>query len=90
VTIYVGPTARAKNLGRLIAEKRLRPDPKGEIEVLNRFWDIEIRDAKRQIPRDTVPPLLAYADLIATLDPRNAQVARELYARWIANDGTDP
>jgi len=30
------------------------------------------RNAKKQIPRDTVPPLLLYADLIATLDPRNA------------------
>lgn len=88
-TIYVGPTARAKNFGRLIAEKRLRPDPKGEIEVLDRFWNIEIRDAKRQIPRETVPPLLVYADLVANFDPRNAQVARDLYARWIANDRTD-
>jgi hypothetical protein len=34
---------------------------------------------------DVVPPILAYADLIATLDPRNLEVANMLRERLIAH-----
>jgi hypothetical protein len=58
VTIYVAPAARTKNLARLIAERRLRPDPKGEIEVLERFWDFDTPAGENQVFPDVVPPLL--------------------------------
>jgi hypothetical protein len=58
VTIYVAPAARTKNLARLIAERRLRPDPKGEIEVLERFWDFDTPAGEKQVFPDVVPPLL--------------------------------
>jgi len=85
VTIYVGPAARTEKLGRLIADKRLRPDPKGEIEVLERFWNLDEWEKENNFPNDAVPPLLVYADLLATLDPRDAQVGRDLYKKWIAH-----
>jgi len=85
VTIYIAPPARTKKLGRLITEKRLRPDPKGEVEILERFWNFETQNEQNQVP-DVVPPLLVYADLIATFDPRNTQVAQDVYARWIIRD----
>ena len=85
VTVYMTPAERTKNLGRLIKEKRLRPDPRGEIEILDRFWNFETHNEQDRLP-GAVPPLLAYADLAATFDPRNTQIAQDLYARRIVRD----
>jgi len=38
---------------------------------------------------DLIPPILAYADLMATLDPRNIEVARMIRER-IINDALGP
>lgn len=56
----------------LILALRLRPDVNGEIEILETFWQ---PDEVRQ-PENTVPPLLVYADLMATADPRNIETAQ--------------
>lgn len=56
----------------LILAQRLRPDANGEIEILETFWT---PDETRQ-PDDIVPPLLAYADLMATTDARNIETAK--------------
>lgn len=76
-TLYLHADDGRRDLTRLIAEQRLRPDPNGDIEILDAFWNL---------PPDTdhpdiVPPLLTYADLIATLDPRNLELARMIYDR---------
>ncbi|MDP2027397.1 type IV toxin-antitoxin system AbiEi family antitoxin [Sulfuriferula sp.] len=67
---------------RLILEQRLRPDANREIEELEAFWD-ETEEAAWQgkQPNDSVPPLLAYTDLMATTDSRNLETARMIYAR---------
>jgi len=58
----------------LIIKQRLRPDPRGEVEILKRFWHFQA-----DLPRpDVVPPLLVYADLIATRDDRNIETARAI------------
>lgn len=57
---------------KLILAHRLRPDENGEIEILETFW---ATDEARQ-PNDAVPPLLVYADLMATTDPRNIETAK--------------
>lgn len=36
-------------------------------------------------PNDAVPPLLAYADLMATTDSRNLETARMIHDRYLAN-----
>lgn len=67
ITIYTHET-----LGELLAQNKLRRDPKGEIEILKAFWK---RDAERDNLK-TVHPLLIYADLIATGEDRNLEAAK--------------
>lgn len=76
-TLYLHLEDGHRELTRLIADHRLRPDPNGDIEVLDAFWQLP----PDQTHPDVVPPLLAYADLLATLDPRNLEVARMIYDR---------
>lgn len=66
---------------RIIIDNKLKADPAGEVEILEKFWhfDLETKD-----PR-LVPPLLVYADLMATQDTRNHEVAKLVYERYIAN-----
>jgi hypothetical protein len=78
-TIYL-PKGELRNL---IAQARLRKielptyEP-GMVEVLTPFWTLEPTEAP------FVHPILAYADLIATDDPRNLEAARKLYDDRIA------
>lgn len=65
----------------LIIDNHLKADPKGEVEILEKFWHF---DAPTNEPR-VVPPLLVYADLMATQDPRNHEVAKLVYERYLIN-----
>jgi hypothetical protein len=65
---------------RLILANRLRPDPNGEIEILEAFWAVD----ETQGPTDIAPPLLVYADLMATTDPRNIETAQLIRDRYLA------
>ena len=65
----------------LILANRLRPDDKGEVEILEAFWTLdEGTEAGRE---DVAPALLVYADLMATGDPRNVEVARLVRERHL-------
>jgi hypothetical protein len=66
-------------IARLVAAGRMRAQADGNVEILERFWDFE---ADRDSP-DVVPPILAYADLLATHDGRNAEAARMIYEQRI-------
>jgi hypothetical protein len=79
VTIYMRPEDARRNLTRMVVDNQLRADPKGEIEVLATFWEFPDAETKP----DIVPPLLVYADLIATMDPRNHETARMIYEERI-------
>lgn len=79
VTIYLHKEDGLRNLTRLVAENRLRPDAEGDIEILDAFWNFDDEPPMTQ----TVPPLLAYADLIATLDPRNLEAAKLIYDQYL-------
>lgn len=79
-TLYLHKEKGRHALTRLVAENRLRPDAAGEVEILDAFWEL---DGERAMT-PTVPPLLAYADLIATLDPRNLEAARLIHDRHLA------
>lgn len=75
ITIYMhGPTMR-QNLSKLVIQNKLRADPVGEIEVLEKFWELPADNASSA----SVPPLLAYADLVASMEPRNLEVATMIY-----------
>lgn len=71
VTLYMRPEQLRQNLTRLVVDNKLRAAPDGEIEVLETFWGFEMDG-----PADLVPPLLVYADLLATMDPRNFTVGQ--------------
>jgi hypothetical protein len=65
---------------RLQAAHRLRPDPRGNVEILEAFWDMAVDWTNPEI----VHPLLVYADLLATGDPRNIETARRIYDEQLA------
>lgn len=83
VTLYVEPdqddAEPTRALAKLVAANHFRADPRGDIEILDTFWHLP----PNPIHPDVVPPILAYADLIATLDPRNLEVAKLIFEKHI-------
>lgn len=67
-------------IAKLIAAGRMRADPIGNVEILDTFWNF---DPDNDFP-DVVPPILAYADLLATRDGRDVEAARMIYEQRIA------
>ena len=57
----------------------LVPDNNGPIELLTPFWDTKTIKLKYQ---DTVPPLLAYAELISSFDSRNRETAERIKKQY--------
>jgi hypothetical protein len=76
-TIYMKPGEMNRNLQKIVVENKLRAAMNGEIEILEAFWDFPTD----QTMPDIVPPLLVYADLLATMDPRNFEIARMIYEK---------
>lgn len=68
-----------KQATKLILTNKLRKDPAGNIELLKTFWNI---DYKTDNP--LVNPILIYADLIASGDPRNIETAEIIYEQHLA------
>ncbi|MBL7846233.1 MAG: hypothetical protein JNL40_02100 [Cyclobacteriaceae bacterium] len=64
----------------LMNNYRLIPDENGNVQVYDKFWVTGVA-----IP-NAVPPLLAYADLFNTHDPRCGQIAEEIYERYLKAD----
>ncbi|MBB3223398.1 type IV toxin-antitoxin system AbiEi family antitoxin [Pseudoduganella umbonata] len=84
-TLYIEPGHMESALRTLVKRHRLRPDPAGQIEVLEQFWRIE------EGPRPaTVPPLLVYADLLAILDPRASETVRIIKEKFIDHTFDSP
>ncbi len=73
-TLYVREEPRDLILGQ-----RLRADLHGAIEILDAFWNFPV---PADHP-DVVPPLLVYADLVATGDQRNHEIAQQVYERHV-------
>jgi hypothetical protein len=65
----------------IILANRLRPDDRGEVEILEAFWTLG--EGPEAGPEDVAPALLVYADLMATGDPRNVEVARLVRERHL-------
>ena len=63
----------------LITKARMRLATDGNTEILGTFWHPEL--VKQ--PTDIAPPLLVYADLMATTDGRNIEAAKEVYERFL-------
>jgi len=71
--------------GKIAAALRLRPDPTGNIELLERFWEFP---NPTEIPPGVAPPLLVYADLIASGEPRSLDIARMIHEKYLNPPGT--
>lgn len=68
-TIYIG-----RQQGEFILRNRLRKDPKGNLILMKKFWNYREFGYK-----DITHPILVYADLLATGDPRNTETAKIIY-----------
>lgn len=55
----------------------LMPDRKGDVRIYNKFWN------EKNDRTPTAPPLVVYADLLITDDPRCIQTARLIYDNHI-------
>jgi len=64
----------------MVREHKLRPAPGGAVEMLDAFWH-------PGTPRPhamAAPPILVYADLMATMETRCIETARIIHERYIA------
>ena len=75
----MSPDGMQQNLARLVAAGKLRSAPDGDIEILTAFWHFDSETNTPVDPPGTVPPLLVYADLMASMDPRNFEIARLIH-----------
>lgn len=75
ITIYT----TAQQLNNLFVENRLRKDPAGDVEILERFW----KPVEMWQYEDMVHPILVYTDLLATGNQRNIETARMIYEQYI-------
>lgn len=72
-------TLYSKNLAkslRAMVQNGYRRVLHGDIEILDRFWNFEHED-------ELVPPLLVYADLLATGNERNIEVAHNIHDKYL-------
>lgn len=70
----------AENRNELMRNYRLVPDENGHIEVYKKFWQDE---GTKDDLIFTAPPLVVYADIMATADKRNRETAKMIYERYI-------
>ena len=63
----------------IIMQNKLRKDPQGDVDILKAFWNV----AMQKKYGDQAPPLVVYADLLATADPRNIEIAKVIYEQKI-------
>lgn len=74
ITIY-GP----EEINKFLLKHRLKKDPNGDVELFKKFWEFDYPWNYEGI----APPLLIYADLIATANDRNIEAARMIYDKFI-------
>ena len=68
----------------LARKLRAVKDEYGNFELLKKFWAFEVVQDEPHLP--LVPPLLVYADLIATADARNLETAQLIRERFLDRD----
>ena len=62
---------------KLIPQYGLIPAPDGNIQIYKKFWKVN------ETERKTVPPILAYADLVNTGNKRCIETANILYKKYL-------
>lgn len=84
LTRYIKPLniilyADRENYRKVLIENKLHKDINGDIEFLERFWEFDNTDEFKE----TVNPILIYADLINTGNQRAVETARMIYEKYI-------
>jgi len=74
-TVYTDQTRAA-----IMPRWTLLPDTKGEIQLYKKFWKVPL-DAQGY-----APPLLVYADLLITDDPRCIETAGMIFNQYLQNE----
>lgn len=64
----------------------LTADPKDDVKIVEQFWYFDLENNENR----TVPPWLVYAGLMAMQGPRNYEVAKLVYERYIGNASVKP
>lgn len=72
-TIYMG-----EKQGEFILRNRLKKNPNGNLILMKKFWNFQNDDYP-----GLTHPILVYADLLATGDPRNIETAKIIYEKDI-------
>jgi hypothetical protein len=68
----------------VMKELHLVPDPDGDVELRKQFWNNNFfQDKDNHVITPAVPPLLAYADLMNTVDSRNWEVAGRIKNKYL-------
>ncbi|MGM9978019.1 MAG: type IV toxin-antitoxin system AbiEi family antitoxin [Clostridium sp.] len=65
----------------LMTKMMLVPDSKGDIEIIQHFWQ-----EAYNLEKYCAPPILIYADLIISQDPRNIEVAESIFDSYLKAD----
>lgn len=76
-TLYVDQGDMDSVIKVLVKKYRLKPDPDGNIEILEQFWQAERNKVS------IAPPLLVYAELLALMDPRTDEAANIIKEQYI-------
>ncbi len=63
--------------GKLVLANKLKKDTNGNVEILNAFWKNDL-NTKLNF-KGLVHPILVYADLMASGDDRNLEIANQIY-----------
>lgn len=74
-TIYLTADTAKSNAQKLIRDHRLLRDPQGNVELLEAFWPLT--------GTTVCPPLLVYADLLGSFDPRNLEAADLIFKKYL-------
>ena len=74
ITIYGN-----EEINKFLLKNHLLKDPQGKVEIFRTFWNFDYPWNYVEL----APPLLIYADLIATADDRNIETARIIYDQYI-------
>jgi hypothetical protein len=74
ITVY-----GSEDTNRFLLKNHLIKDPQGKVEIFKTFWNFDYPWNDVEL----APPLLIYADLIATADDRNIETARIIYDEYI-------
>lgn len=85
-TVYMPKAAHAKFMAKARLQKPAKwaPEEGANVRIYQPFWRNETIPFLDLADPGLVPPVLAYADLVATADPRNLEAARMIYEQRIA------